>query len=121
MVGACHTEKGFDRTKTSGLKPKRESCATCRFWLPAAVEPETPETDELTFGFCRRRPPQIVETLARMVVGKPVIGGGGEDMEALFSITEAYNATSFPSTFTTEWCGEFEWLPRLQPKEWPIC
>lgn len=113
MVGACYTEKGFDRTKADFFDPEHEACATCRFWLPCDRSMRAKDkTEELSFGFCRRRPPTIIDALVPMSTGYPVIGKH-QDMEDLFDYSAAYDSTAFPGTYASEWCGEFEWLPDL--------
>jgi hypothetical protein len=110
-----------DRTVAAEFNPKRESCATCRFWMPNQYLGDDPaRTDELGFGFCRRRPPRLVEALVSMAATSPPVGRHA-DMDELFPAVRHFDATAYPGTFHNEWCGEFEWLPRLQPVEMPIC
>jgi hypothetical protein len=117
-MSICSTFDEVNRFKRAEFDRKREHCATCRFWMPRQTisDDEKSSTDELGFGFCRRQPPKLIEHLVAMVVAKPVLGKQS-DIDDLFDATDHFDATAFPGTYHSEWCGEFQWLPKLQPEE----
>jgi hypothetical protein len=86
-------------------KPKTERCETCRFWRGV---------NDSGNGECRRKPPAI---LADLLGPDATIAARGDcaDTGSLFEY-----ASRFPVTFQLDWCGEFEWLPRLEPMG-PLC
>jgi len=110
-----------DRSIAPAFDGRWEHCATCRFWLPEKLRSdEDSRMTELTFGVCRRNPPRLIEHLVRMNCQSPSVGSQ-TDMEELFTVSQHFDATAFPGTFHSEWCGEFQWLPKLQPTEAPVC
>lgn len=119
---------GFDRTKAAEFEKQHEACATCRFWQPgfdhffAAIEAAKSgkPQGELHFGFCRRKPPKIIEHLVQLVAEPATVESGPKEMEEIFNSGGHFDATAFPGTFYTEWCGEFQWLPELLRVEVPL-
>ncbi|WP_157035743.1 hypothetical protein [Sphingobium chungbukense] len=91
-------------------------CATCQFWAPDTFRLEKGTNDpSFGFGACRRRPPQIIDALARVNINPPR-PGMHLDNDEVFSVDDAFDSTMFPVTFYTSWCGEFEWLPELSER-----
>lgn len=89
-------------------KPKSERCETCRFWQ--ALEQDRQENEDNLIGDCRRRPPRFVpHVFERQAAPVHFSRTASEDERDL------YEATRFPLTDADEWCGEFEWLPSLEP------
>lgn len=90
--------------------PANERCRICRFWLldlkPNEQDPG--EDIDAGFGWCRRRPPAIIDHMARMAIHQPGFGGHVYDREDVASAMHIDDATLFPATFGTNWCGEFE-------------
>lgn len=97
---------------------KTAQCATCRFWLPDPDGPQDHNDPAFGFGSCRLEPPKIVTPLAKLAMGK-LRFGQQFDPQDVFSVTDAYDASSFPGTYMHQWCGRFEWIPRLSPMEGP--
>lgn len=125
MSIAGHDERRIDRAKTLGFEPKHESCATCRFWLPDFSTVSSAETDgeagvELAYGVCRRSPPAIVQPVINRLM-TPNHRDQATELHDLVDSTDLFDASHFPGTFSLEWCGEFQWLPKLQPSEAPVC
>lgn len=85
-----------------------ERCGTCRFWLRdnRDKEDEQPIEQFGAFGHCRRSPPKLISPLVKVAMGKPRLGDQ-HDMDEIFGVTDTYDATAFPGTYHTEWCGEF--------------
>lgn len=113
----------INRTMANDVYPlKREACATCRFWLPDQDHgdgsdgegPVKPTDDNIGFGYCRRRPPVIVNVLADLNVTRPRYGQQ-IDADDGFTAVATFDSTSYPGTFHSQWCGDFEWLPSLAP------
>jgi hypothetical protein len=86
-----------------------EACHTCRFWL-ADRAPNSNEAEDETFGWCRRHPPKIIDHMARIAIRTPGFGGNVVDPEDVASSSTVSNASMFPATYATEWCGRFERL-----------
>lgn len=113
---------GIDRTKPNDVFDlKAEGCGTCRFWHPSRPDSDPPKDGAKVpvsdgFGYCRRNPPRIIETLVAMNVETPRFGQH-VDADDAFSDTRVFDSTSFPSTWATNWCGEFDWVERLRPVE----
>lgn len=84
-----------------------ERCRTCRFWLLNKGE-DADEKVSAGFGWCRRRPPQIIDHMARIAIRTPGFGGHVIDPEDVASCSTIHETSFFPATFGTEWCGEFE-------------
>jgi hypothetical protein len=114
------TSEGYSRSRM-------ECCGTCRFWKPndrfdapgeeAGMRFDV-DKDEIGHGCCRRQPPVFIPQLVELVIDRPRIGGtGGYDREDVFSETGANNATMFPGTYKSEWCGEFDWREHLRPMD----
>lgn len=87
-----------------------ERCRICRFWQLdlAPNEKDKGEEWDAGFGWCRRDPPRINEHMARMVIDHPRFGGKNYDPEDVASASHVHDATLFPATFGTNWCGRFE-------------
>lgn len=83
---------------------KGPQCNCCRFWKmdEATADPSDPDWG---FGYCRRRPPVLVDSLvsARIV---PPRYGQQSDLDRPDPVA-AWNASVWPATFATDWCGEF--------------
>lgn len=111
----------YDRTTEGGnVDTKTESCGTCRFWqMDGDAKESAVDPSDIGFGFCRRRPPTLIETLVRMTVSTPQLGQQ-HDMDQLFTATDVFDASSFPGSFHAEWCGDFEWVAGLDPSDRPI-
>lgn len=86
-----------------------ERCRICRFWkLDLSTGEEDPgEEMDAGFGWCRRRPPSIIDHMARMAIRQPGFGGNVIDPEDVASAVHIDHATLFPATFGLNWCGEF--------------
>lgn len=100
-------------------KPTGERCDNCRFWLRDPKSKDTPmekEEGSSDFGLCRRKPPVYIDALVKMHIQPPRYGDQVEPEEAL-KISSAYDATAFPGTYGTEWCGEYQ----PSNREVPIC
>jgi hypothetical protein len=64
-----------------------------------------PNDENWGFGWCRRKPPVIVEAIVKPLM--PQLRYGQQidpDMDAL----DMVSASKYPSTDATAWCGEFE-------------
>jgi hypothetical protein len=84
-------------------------CSSCRFWLCDDEITSIMQADgNDAHGWCRRRPPQIVDHMARMAIRQPGFGGFVVDREDVASAADVHRATLYPATFGTEWCGEFK-------------
>ena len=64
-------------------------CGSCAFWSPNY-------SDELDTGRCRRYPPTIIPLTPQQLLKN-------EDLD----VFDALDASVFPETCNTEWCGEF--------------
>jgi len=93
---------------------KRAQCNTCRFWK---IDPDTadPNDDDGGYGGCRRRPPVIIDSMVAAEIVPPRYGQQSD--QDLYTAT-IVNCTRFPPTSALDWCGDFEWIDRLNP-EWP--
>lgn len=91
-------------------RPSPERCRICRFWRLdlKANEKDPGEDSDAGFGWCRRRPPKIIDHMARMAIRQPGFGGHVYDREDVASAAHVDDATMFPATFGTNWCGDFE-------------
>jgi hypothetical protein len=81
-----------------------EQCNRCRFWKldNDTIDERDPDWG---FGFCRRRPPTLVDSLIAAEIVPPRYG---EQIDVdRPEPARAWTATLWPSTFATEWCGEF--------------
>lgn len=87
-----------------------ERCRICRFWqLDLAIGAVDPgEETDAGFGWCRREPPKIINHMARMAIHQPGFGGHVIDADQVANVHAGSNATLFPATFGTNWCGRFE-------------
>lgn len=88
----------------------KEGCGSCRFWLPDPKCTDQRGTGGWGFGYCRRRPPRLISPLAKVARGT-LRCGHQQDMDELFGACATFDATAFPGTYYTEWCGEFEAAP----------
>jgi hypothetical protein len=83
-------------------------CNGCRFWK---LQEDT--ADELNadwgFGYCRRKPPTLVDSLVAADIQPPRYGQQS-DLERPTPL-DAFSASIWPSTFATEWCGEHSRAP----------
>ena len=87
-------------------------CNGCRFWK-LADETKDEHDPNWGFGFCRRRPPVLVDSLIAAQIIPPRYGQQSDlDMK---DALDAYNGCLFPATFATEWCGEHEPAEREPP------
>lgn len=84
-----------------------DQCASCQFW--EREKPGTPnELNYESHGWCRRKPPVIVDHMARMAIRSPGFGGNVIDPEDVANCSTVSKASLFPATFGNEWCGEFQ-------------
>jgi hypothetical protein len=83
-------------------------CNSCRFW-----KLDETTKDELNadwgFGFCRRKPPTLVDSLVAAEIVPPRYGHQS-DLDRP-DPTAASIASVWPATFATEWCGEHSRVP----------
>jgi hypothetical protein len=79
-------------------------CSCCRFWKldETTIDKADPNWG---FGYCRRRPPLVIDSLIAAQIDPPRYGDQ-TDLDRPNPLG-AYNASIWPSTFATEWCGEF--------------
>ena len=79
-------------------------CNACRFWK---LEDETkdPNDPNWGFGFCRRKPPVLVDCLIAAEIVPPRYGDQ-TDLDRLTPLG-AYGASVYPATFATDWCGKY--------------
>ena len=94
-----------------------DRCRVCRFWHLdlRAGETDPGEDQNAGFGWCRYNPPAIIDHMARMAIHQPGFGGHVFDPEDVASAMHVENATLYPATFGTGWCGRFE--PRALTQE----
>ncbi len=81
-----------------------ERCNRCRFWSEEMAHRD-PSDDDFGFGWCRRRPPVLIETIVKPLL--PALRYGqqtDEDMSAL----DLVSASKHPATHSLDWCGEYE-------------
>lgn len=81
-----------------------ERCNRCRFWRED-MEHRDPSDENWGFGSCRRRPPVILETVAKHML--PPLRYGQQvdpDLDPL----DLHSASRFSGTSSTDWCGAFE-------------
>ena len=71
-----------------------EACSNCRFW------DQTTTADE-PVGDCRRRAPLVSDELLRLAI--PGRGFGWSELDDY-----VYEASAFPVTAESSWCGEYE-------------
>lgn len=88
-------------------------CRTCRFWQLDLRSDQNDSGEDMDsgFGWCRLRPPMIIDHMARMAIRQPGFGGNFIDREDVANAMEVENATMFPATFGTNWCGQYQALP----------
>ena len=79
-------------------------CNGCRFWKldESTIDPNDANWG---FGFCRHKPPVLVDCLVAAEIAPPRYGNQS-DLEQLTPVS-ASSASSWPGTFATEWCGEY--------------
>ncbi len=83
-------------------------CNGCRFWR--LNESTIDEFDvNWGFGFCRRKPPTLVDSLIAAEIVPPRYGQQS-DLDRPGPL-KAFPASAWPSTFSTEWCGEHHPAP----------
>ena len=81
-----------------------EQCNRCRFWHEV-MEFRDPNDANWGFGWCRRKPPTVVDAIVKAVVPPPAYGNHVDlDLDAVNMIA----AAKWPSTHSADWCGEFE-------------
>lgn len=93
-----------------------DNCSECRFWRQDPDAQIEGERRDESFGWCRRNPPLVLDHMARMTI--PHLGNSKDnyDPENVATAVNVHNATIFPATYGTGWCGEY------QPEnELPIC
>ena len=80
-------------------------CNGCRF---CKLDETTidPNDDNWGFGFCRRKPPVLVDSIIPAEIVPPRYSHQS-DLDRP-GPDEAYSASIWPATFATEWCGEYE-------------
>jgi hypothetical protein len=93
---------------TTEAKGCPQRCETCRFW-----DPSDEPFHKKEIGDCRRNPPLINDTLLRLHLRPPTIGGAMHEQEELE--TDIYTASAFPMTHAASWCGRFEWQREAEP------
>ena len=84
-------------------------CNRCHFWKldPSTIDPGDVDWG---FGFCRRKPPALVDCMIAAEIVPPRYGQQSDlDRPDPLGV---YSASIWPSTFATEWCGEFVEAPR---------
>jgi hypothetical protein len=79
-------------------------CNQCRFWHED-IDVRDPNDEDFGFGGCRVRAPAIVDSLVAAQIERPTYG---QQIELDISTTDMVTATRFPTTFATDWCGEFQ-------------
>jgi len=79
-------------------------CNDCRFWRmdETTIDQNDPDWG---FGFCRRRPPVLIDALIAAEIIPPRYGNQ-TDLDRP-SPVNAYSASIWPATCSTEWCGEY--------------
>lgn len=92
--------------------PAGESCMSCRFWKIDHERDDEgrrhPEPADVSFGWCRRFPPRVLDHMASMTI--PHLGNGKHnyDPEDVATVSNVESATIFPATYgSTDWCGEY--------------
>ncbi len=80
-------------------------CNRCSFWKldEDTIDPNDPDWG---FGFCRRRPPVLIDSLIAAEIVPPRYGDR-RDLDRPVPVG-AYSASIWPATFATEWCGEYQ-------------
>lgn len=81
-----------------------EQCGNCRFWI-SELDPATDDGDYEPYGRCRRNPPQIVSGLVATLLPPLLYGHAADNFISPLDMTDA---TAFPVTFESAWCGQFE-------------
>lgn len=83
-----------------------ERCNTCRFWHED-LSVRDPADADFGFGHCRRRPPVVIDSVARALLPKLEYGQQSDPEIGTASMTDA---SLWPATFAMSWCGEFDSL-----------
>lgn len=83
-----------------------ENCNRCRFWKFAEDGGEDEDDQPYGWGWCRRYPPTISDHMAAISVGTPRFGQQ-YDPDELASPINVHQSCLSPSTFSSDWCGEF--------------
>lgn len=81
-----------------------EQCNRCRFWLEEMQHRDACDVNH-GFGWCRRRPPRLIETI---VTPKLPPLRYGQQVDCDLDALDLVDACKFASTSATDWCGEFE-------------
>ncbi len=81
-----------------------DQCNQCRFWREE-MDHRDPNDVNWGYGWCRRNPPTIVESVAVHML--PPLRYG-QQVDPDLDTVDLISASKFPSTFATEWCGKFE-------------
>lgn len=80
-------------------------CSGCHFWKLDETTVDPLDSD-WGFGFCRRNPPALVDSMIAAEIVPPRYGNPSD--LARPEPSSAYAASLWPATFATEWCGAFE-------------
>ncbi len=81
-----------------------DQCNQCRFWKED-MEHRDPNDVDFGYGWCRRAPPRIVDTIAAAML--PPLRYG-HHVDSHLDPLDMLDASRFPSTSSTDWCGKFE-------------
>ena len=79
-----------------------QQCNHCRFWREDMGRRD-PNDENFGFGNCHLKPPVIVDSLIAVQIQRPIYG---QVTDLAPDATEVVNASLFPATFATDWCGE---------------
>lgn len=78
-----------------------DQCSTCRFWL--VTDTAIGSAPQSSLGYCRRRPPRIVEKAFAV----QDMSEDGFASELDWTIRDQFAATNFPVSADDEWCGKW--------------
>ena len=81
-----------------------ERCNRCRFWIEDIAERD-PNDPDWGFGWCRRRPPVLVECIAKPLMPQLRYG---QSVDPDMSPLDLVSASKHPATHSVDWCGEYE-------------
>ena len=77
-------------------------CNTCLFWKED-MRDRDPNDPYWGFGHCRREPPKLIECMMKPLLPKLEYG---QFADLDLSTVDAFTASKFPATFSTDWCGK---------------
>lgn len=81
-----------------------DQCSRCRFFSED-MRMRDPADAAWGFGWCRRRPPVVVDSVIRAQLPPP---RDAKQTDIVIDTMQVFSASLSPVTFNTNWCGDFE-------------